>query len=153
MKTIPHVPSRSRKLVTDEATLRSAIRSALGDIAKTPKAQRANVSPADALPLAIEHLDVAYRKRVKMPDQQEDAVGHAECVRDMQAHVKAAASYLETYRYGTPLADPQAEDEDPDPTILSPEGRQTRAAAAVLLHIGGDTAEARRLIKPPRPRK
>jgi hypothetical protein len=36
---------------------------------------------------------------------------------------------------------------------MSPEGRQTRAQAAVMLHIGGATAEAKRLMKPPRGRK
>jgi hypothetical protein len=36
---------------------------------------------------------------------------------------------------------------------MSPEGRQNRVSAAVMLHIGGATAEAKRLIKPPRSRK
>jgi hypothetical protein len=138
-----------KRIVSDEV-LRSAILRELRNIAKV---QRADVSPADALPLALEHVDAAARQRRALPDQAEDAVAHAECIRDMHAHVKAAAAYLESYRHGTALADPQAEAEDPDPTIMSPEGRQTRAAAAVLLHVGGDTAAARRLIKPPRTRK
>jgi hypothetical protein len=71
----------------------------------------------------------------------------------MHAHVKAASSYLESYRASVPLAPPDGGGDDSDPTILSPEGRQTRAQAAVLLHIGGAQAEAKRLIKPPRGRK
>jgi hypothetical protein len=73
----------------------------------------------------------------------------------MHAHVKAADSYLGLYRDGAALAPPDGggSEDDPNPGIMSPEGRQNRASAAVLLLAGGATAEAKRLIKPPRSRK
>jgi hypothetical protein len=129
----------------DEATLRSAISAELRSVAKPRKA----LKPEDALAAANEHIGAAAKCRATLPGS----------FLTMHAHVKAADGFLESYRRdGTPVADPQAEDEDPDPTILSPEGRQTRAQAAIMLHIGGSTAEARRLVRsttkrPPRGRK
>ena len=110
-----------------------------------------------ALPLALEHVRAAAKAGRELPDQQES--GHAEAIRSMHAHVKAASAYLESYRANMPFTDPQAESEDdPNPTILSPEGRQTRAQAAVMLLAGGATVEAARLVRsttkrPPRGRK
>jgi hypothetical protein len=149
------IPGRGRALVLDEDTLRSAIRAEMRGFPKSTKAQRADVSPADALPRALEHVDAASRQRRALPDQAEDAVGHAECVRAMHAQVKAADGYLKDYRDGAALAPPDGggSDDDPNPSIMSPEGRQNRVSAAVMLHIGGATAEAKRLIKPPRSRK
>src|ERR1700736_6798903 len=120
------LPSRGRALVLDTDTLRAAIRAEMPSVfAKSRKAQRANVSPADALPLALEHVDAASRQRRALPDQTEDAAGHSECIRSLHAHVNAASAYFESYRAGTKLASPTGggDDSDPDPTILSLEGR------------------------------
>jgi hypothetical protein len=50
------------------------------------------------LPKALEHMKAAQVCCESMPDPDDDADGHDECLRALHAHVKAADAYLDQYR-------------------------------------------------------
>ena len=114
---------------------------------------------ADAVRLALEHVDAATKCRAALPAADSD--GNAAVVAELHAHVVAASSYLKRARKDLPLAnmdDGQDADvaESVDADFETRAQRQTtRATAAAVLLASGDAAGAKKLMKrsPSKPRR
>jgi hypothetical protein len=132
----PHGSNRADAMTVTEAELQSAVRLALrnvtgGDDAPEP------VLADDPLKRALEHVDLATKARARIP-------GSTAAIRDLCAHCKAAAGYLDQY-YGQ---NPDDGDGLPLPAPPPPEPRSApaRALAAITNLRAGNVRKARELV-------